>query len=144
MRDAGYLLDVNVLVALTDRNHVHHAVVTKWFDGNKNEKWGTCPLTEGGFLRVVTNPAIGALTIEEATEILIRLAKQTRYIFWPITQSWVEVASQFEGRVFGHQQVTDACLLGLAIKEGVVLVTLDKAVRHLAGAEFQQNLLVLE
>jgi len=34
--------------------------------------------------------------------------------------------------------------LGLAIKEKGVLVTFDKAIQYMAGAEFSQNVLILE
>jgi predicted nucleic acid-binding protein len=40
--------------------------------------------------------------------------------------------------------VTDAYLLGLAIKESGILVTFDRGLRYLAGSEFSRNLLVLE
>jgi predicted nucleic acid-binding protein len=40
--------------------------------------------------------------------------------------------------------VTDAYLLGLAIREDGVLVTFDRGLRYMAGAEFSRNLLVLE
>jgi len=143
LSDAKFLLDVNVLVALTDKNHVHHATVTRWIGTLRKESWGVCPFTEAGFLRVVTNPAIGALSIEEATEILIRLARQPGYMFWPILHPWTELAARLEDRIFGHQQIADACLLGLAIKEDGVLVTLDNAISYLAGTRFAQNLLVL-
>jgi len=46
--------------------------------------------------------------------------------------------------LFGHQQVTDAYLLGLAVKENGVLVTFDRGIKYLAGSQFQRNLLVLE
>jgi uncharacterized protein len=144
LSEAKYLLDVNVLVALADKNHVHNELVTRWFDGMGRASWGVCPFTEAGFLRVVTRLAIGALSIEEATEILTRFAKQPGYTFWPIMYPWSDLASALEGRIFGHQQITDACLLGLAIKESGVLVTLDKAIGHLAGTQFSRNLLVLE
>lgn len=47
-------------------------------------------------------------------------------------------------RIFGHQQVTDAYLLGLAIKEEGALVTFDKGIQYMAGAEFSQHVLLLE
>jgi hypothetical protein len=40
--------------------------------------------------------------------------------------------------------VTDAYLLGLAIKEDGVLVTFDPGIRYMAGAEFSRNVLVLQ
>lgn len=144
MNRAGYLFDVNVLVALTDKSHIHHPLVTRWFNTEGGKNWGVCAFTEAGFLRVVTRPAIGALTMEEATEILRRHASHPGYRFWPASAPWISLAAPFESRIFGHQQITDVYLLGLAVKEGGVLVTLDKAIRHLAGAENEQSLMVLE
>jgi uncharacterized protein len=144
LSEANFLLDVNVLVALADRSHIHHLTVTKWFDGNPGVRWGVCPFTEAGFLRVVTRSAPGALTVEEATEVLARLAKQSGYRFWPIMHPWSELVADLKGRIFGPQQVTDACLLGLVIREKGVLVTLDQAIGHLAGTSFAENLLVLK
>jgi uncharacterized protein len=144
LNEAKFLLDVNVIVALADKNHVHHETVTRWFEAHGTGGWAVCPFTEAGFLRVVTRPAIGALSIEEATEILARLAKHSGYGFLSIEYSWADLFPYFTNRIFGHQQITDACLLGLAIKENGVLVTLDKAIIHLAGTQFARNLLVLE
>jgi hypothetical protein len=59
-------------------------------------------------------------------------------------QSWVDLTVPFAHRILGHQQVSDAYLLGLAIKENGVLVTFDRGIKYLAGSEFSQNLLVLE
>ncbi len=54
------------------------------------------------------------------------------------------LTAPFAARIFGHQQVTDAYLLGLAIKENGVLVTFDKGIQYMAGAEFSRNVLLLE
>jgi predicted nucleic acid-binding protein len=51
------LLDVNVLVALFDPVHVHHEAAHKWFGQNRKSGWATCPLTENGMVRVLSNPA---------------------------------------------------------------------------------------
>jgi hypothetical protein len=37
-----------------------------------------------------------------------------------------------------------ACRFGLAVREGGVLVTMDKAIRYLAGAEYGKNLFLLD
>jgi hypothetical protein len=57
---------------------------------------------------------------------------------------WVDLTAPFAARISGHQQVTDAFLLGLAIKENGVLVTFDKGIQYMASAEFSQNVLLLE
>jgi hypothetical protein len=141
-----YLLDVNVLVALAEPGHEHHQRAQEWFSASGKGALGLCPLTEAGFLRVTTNPAFrpGPRPIEQAIAILQLLKGHPRYWYWEIKESWVNLTARFAWRILGHQQVTDAYLLGLAIKENGVLVTFDRGVKYLAGSEFSQNLLVLE
>jgi predicted nucleic acid-binding protein len=86
----------------------------------------------------------GPRTIEEATELLHRLSRHPGYRFWPMTAEWSVLAAPFRERLFGHQQITDAYLLGLAVKENGILVTLDRGLSYLAGAQYSGNLLVLE
>ena len=143
MSKAKYLLDVNMLIALLDQDHVHHVRVLNWFSSSSRD-WGVCAFSEAGFLRVATNPKTGMFSIEEASEALDSLVKVSGYRFWPITSGWTSLAEPFYERMFGHQQVTDAYLLGLAVKEDGVLVTMDKSIRYLAGQRYSRNLLVLE
>jgi uncharacterized protein len=142
------LLDLNVLVALTDVEHIHRQRAERWFLSTGKGNWGVCPLTEAGFIRVTTNPAMqpGIITLERAIAILQALRVHPGYHYWPITdgESWVAVTAPFASRISGHQQVTDAYLLGLAIKEGGVLVTFDRGLKYMAGPEFARNVLVLE
>lgn len=143
MNRAGYLLDVNVLIALVDEGHVHHAKVRAWLRA-ANQPWGTCAFTEAGFLRITTNHLTGVLTLEKAIQTLNDLAAHPRFHFWPIAASWPALAAPFSKRIFGHKQITDAYLLGLAVKEKGVLVTLDRGIRHMAGERYAGNVLVLE
>ena len=48
-----YLLDVNVLIALIDPNHVHHDRAHQWFAAEGVHAWATCATTENGLLRIV-------------------------------------------------------------------------------------------
>jgi toxin-antitoxin system PIN domain toxin len=139
----NHLLDVNVLFALSDEGHVDHLKVIRWFSAPGLD-WGICALSEAGFLRLSANPIIGKLTMEEATGILGALVKRPGFRYWPIRDTWKTLAAPFGGRVFGHQQITDAYLLGLAVKENGVLVTMDKAIRYMAGPRYSKNLLVLK
>lgn len=41
-----YLLDVNVLVALIDPNHVGHEAAHHWFETEGGKAWATCPINE--------------------------------------------------------------------------------------------------
>lgn len=141
-----HLLDVNVLIALTEPGHGHYQKAQEWFSSSANSPWGACPFTEAGFLRVTTNPAFrpGPRTLEQASAILQGLKGHPRYWFWEMDRSWVDLTVRFAHRVFSHQQITDAYLLGLAIKQDGVLVTFDRGLKYMAGDEFSRNLLVLE
>jgi hypothetical protein len=75
--------------------------------------------------------------------ILQTLKGHPGYWYWEIKESWVTLTARFAARILGHQQVTDAYLLGLAIKENGVLVTFDRGIKYMAGSEFSQNVLIL-
>jgi toxin-antitoxin system PIN domain toxin len=138
-----YLLDVNILIALTETEHIHHRTVMRWFN-TPGLDWGLCAFSEAGFLRVSTNSKSGSNTIEESNAVLGKLESHPGYRYWPITVGWSDLAEPFRERIFGHQQIADAYLLGLAINENGVLVTLDKAIKFLAGERYSKHLLVLE
>jgi uncharacterized protein len=141
-----HLLDLNVLVALTDSEHRHYRKVQEWFDAHGKSDFGICPLTEAGFVRVTTNPTYpsGPRKFELATAILQMLKGHPGYWYCEMVESWDPLTAPFAARITGHQQVTDAYLLGLAIKQNGVLVTLDKAIQYMAGAKFRDNVCVLE
>ena len=138
-----YLLDVNVLVALTTRNHVHHELVKKWFYAAPGLHWAICAFTEAGFLRNATAPRPEQITMSEATAVLKQLAQHPGYHYLPIDTDWQTLCSPFFSRLYGTKQVTDAYLLGLAVQSRMVLVTMDKAISHLAGTEYTKHVLVL-
>ena len=143
---ARYLLDLNALIFLADPDGLHYSAMQKWFDSSGKEDWGICPLTESGFVRVTTNPAYRGptRTIAQATAILAEFASHPGYRYWSIADKWAVLTAPFSARLLGHQQVTDAYLLGLAIKERGVLVTFDKGIKYLAGTDYSRNLLVLD
>jgi toxin-antitoxin system PIN domain toxin len=140
-----YLLDLNALIAFGDPDHEHHDAIQKWFLSSGNVDWGVCPLTEAGFVRVTTNPSYrpASRTIQQATAVLDDFATHPGYRYWPITEKWATLTAPFSPRLLGHQQVTDACLLGMAVKAKGILVTFDRGIRYLAGNDYSANLLVL-
>lgn len=139
---ARYLLDVNVFLALLSENHIHHQLVTSWFNV-PGLQWAICPFTEVGFLRNATAARSGQITLSEATAVLARIARQPGYHYLPITADWQTLCSPFFPRLYGTKQVTDAYLLGLAVRNGLVLVTMDKGVMHLAGSAYSGQVLLL-
>ena len=140
------LLDVNVLVALLWPAHEGHERAQNWFARNAGGGWATCPMTQAGFLRIVSNPAFSrdAVTPKEAIQLLAANMQHRAHQFWADEIDVVEAMVPFAERLKGHQQVTDAYLLGMAIKSDGVLVTFDRGLRYMAGPRFSKNLLVLE
>lgn len=130
---SGYLLDVNVLIALTWPTHVHHVAARAWFDRNSRAGWATCPITELGFVRVSSNPRAirDAVAPAEAIAMLERLAALPGHRWWP-DEVPVALAGPFESlSLIGHRQLTDAYLLALARHHGGRLATLDRGVPDL-------------
>ena len=141
---AKILLDVNVLIALTEPGHTHHLTAQKWFESSSKDIWGICPFTEAGFLRIATDPVRGTgRSVAQATAVLRALEGLQGFWYWPVDESWVSLTARFAARISGHKQVTDAYLLGLAIRQEGVLVTFDRGLKDLAGDEFARNVHLL-
>jgi toxin-antitoxin system PIN domain toxin len=140
-----HLLDVNVLIALQWEGDRAHSRVRKWFLEVGRHSFATCALTQAGFARVLSNPALTGISVEidEAQELIQSLTRLDGHRFWPIDLDLSESVALFTGRLHGFRQVTDAYLLGLAIHRKGTLVTLDKAIPHLAGHEFRKQVTLL-
>jgi predicted nucleic acid-binding protein len=134
---------VNVVVALAERTHVHNGIVRGWFYKSSDLQWAMYAFTESGFLRIVTAPRPGQIPLPDATAILNQLTQHPGYRYLSITADWQTLCSPFFARLYGTNQVTDAYLLGLAVREGLVFVTMDKGILHLAGEEFRKHVLLL-
>ncbi|HKD84170.1 MAG TPA: TA system VapC family ribonuclease toxin [Terriglobales bacterium] len=142
----GYLLDVNVLIALVRVDHIAHKTARRWFERLGGSHWATCAMTEGGFVRIITNPRFldSPPDMGEALDMLRLLTRLSGHQFWTMDLSFVETVAPVQERLFGHQQVTDAYLLGLAIKKRGKLATFDRGVSVLAGRELHRYLEIIE
>jgi predicted nucleic acid-binding protein len=83
---------------------------------------------EAGFVRILSNPAFSAyaVTPKEALEALEITMRHPAHRFWPDDLGVSEALAGLKSRLYGHQQVTDAYLLGLAIHHKGKLATLDQ------------------
>lgn len=124
------LLDVNVLVALFDPNHIHHDLAHDWFAEHGSAGWATCPITEAGFVRVVSNPKYSpeATRPAAALDLLDRFCRSGGHQFWPDAVSWLEKSRFALDQARGHRQLTDVYLLGLATKMNGTLTTFDRTI----------------
>jgi toxin-antitoxin system PIN domain toxin len=122
------LLDVNFLIALFDPDHVHHEAAHAWFSSERGSGWATCPLTENGVVRILSNPAYSP-SAERPAEIAARLAAfraSGDHAFWPDDVSICD-AKLFRLGI-GHRQLTDAYLLALAVRRSGRLATFDRSI----------------
>jgi uncharacterized protein len=133
MTVSAYLLDVNLLVALLWPSHSQHDVAVRWFARHRSSGWATCPITQTGFVRVVSNPAFSrdAPSASQAFAVLKVNLDAVDHRFWPDAWPYGETVAACGVRVEGHQQVTDAYLLGLALKNGGLLATFDAGIATL-------------
>jgi toxin-antitoxin system PIN domain toxin len=139
----GYLPDVNVLVALSDPEHSGHDAAVTWHQSIGASKFHLCPITEAGFVRLMANPLVGGESISSALLLLRQVATLPTLAHLHVSPSWLELIEPFRSRLHGYRQVTDALLLGLAIRHDAVLVTLDQKIQALAGSQFKENVLTL-
>jgi toxin-antitoxin system PIN domain toxin len=134
---SGYLLDTNILIALLWPSHTKHHAAVKWFAARRTKGWATCPFTQAGFVRIVSNPAFSrdAAPPQEAARILALNTAATDHAFWHDEIPFAMAAAHAGTRLLGFQQVTDCYLLGLAIHKGGILATLDGGIEALLGPD---------
>jgi uncharacterized protein len=128
------LLDVNALLALAWPNHQFHGKVLTRLDQRPAPRWATCALTQLGFVRLSANPKIVETrkTPAQAVSLLAELTADQQHVYLDTLPALPIVASMFR-RLLGHQQVTDAYLLGVAEARGATLLTLDRRIVPPAG-----------
>ena len=121
------LLDVNVLIALLWPPHAAHARAQRWFAQNAHQGWATCAMTQASFVRIVSNPVFSRRVVSplDALEVLSGSLQHPAHRFWAEDVGVMQALAHFGRCLIGHQQITDAYLLGLAIHKKGRLVTLD-------------------
>ena len=124
------LLDVNVLVALFDPDHVHHDLAHDWFADHVQDGWATCPVTENGFVRVVSHPRFLATPLRSAVALdqLRKFCASGHHHFWADSVSLRDAALFDLSAAGGHRQITDVYLLGLATSMKGRLATFDRTI----------------
>ncbi len=121
MNSPIYLLDANILIALSTPDHSAHGRAVHWF--GQITKFATCPITQGALVRFHMRWAQQP-SMARAQTIIRRIAAMPQHHFWPDDIDFQTVA---EKGVTGHRQVTDAYLVALAIAHGGQLATMDEA-----------------
>ncbi|WBQ19080.1 TA system VapC family ribonuclease toxin [Sphingobium yanoikuyae] len=134
-----YLLDVNVLVALIDPNHVGHEAAHLWFEAEGSKAWATCPITENGVIRIVGNvryPSTPGSPAEVAS-IMAQMCRLPGHSFWAEDISLLNADHVDASQILTSAQVTDTFLLALAVARKGKLATFDRRLtaRGVAGGK---------
>ena len=123
------LLDINVLIALHDRDHVHHTRAGEWLEAHIEQGWASCPLTQNGCLRIMSQS--GYRSPQPLALLVQMLQSSTATSFH---QLWADDISILDAAQFRHshihspRQLTDLYLLALAVKNKGCLVSFDQRI----------------
>lgn len=124
------LLDVNVLIALHDSDHVHHRHASAWLRAHIGHGWASCPLTQNGCLRIMSQPGYAQPQPLGSLVTMLERSTSTRFHeFWADGISLLDRAHFHHAHIHSPRQLTDLYLLALAVHHGGRLVTFD---RHIA------------
>ena len=119
-----FLLDVNVLMAVLWENHEHHQVARAWL--RRTTDFATCPVTQLGFARVSSHPALGySMSPDQAFGVLRAFLADARHHFVPDDLSCEDRALHTD-LIVSANQVTDHYLVALAQHHRFTLATLDE------------------
>ncbi len=123
-----YLLDVNVLLALSDPMHIHHEAAHRWFAVKGQSAWATCPITENSFVRIASHPNYPNRPGDVLVVLLIlrQFCVMAGHHFWSEDVSIRELLQP--NVLIPHSQITDVFLLGLAVHKGGKLATFDQRI----------------
>jgi toxin-antitoxin system PIN domain toxin len=139
------LLDVNVLIALLDSDHASHDSAIDWFAKHARQGWASCPITQNGCIRIMSNPAYPSpLPVQAVIAHLTEACRQDIHKFWQDEVSLLDSDVVDSTRIHGPRQLTDIYLLALAVQHEGRLVTFDTGIPIAAvRTATTQNLLIL-
>ncbi len=136
MTGTVWLLDANLLIALTHAAHVHHREAHTWFTQVPKRQFATCAMTQLAFVRLSCNPRVvgESITPTLALRALDELAAHPQHGYWAESPEPLRMGTLNSPALVGHRQVTDAYLLGLAVQHRQTLATLDRGLVSYATA----------
>lgn len=118
-----FLLDANVLIALTHPEHAHHGPARRWF-GSEREV-AMCPISQGALVRFMIRMGEPARVVADTMRVL---SEHPRVRVWADDVDYADVDL---ADVTGHGQVTDVYLAALAVRHGGRLATFDQGLAQL-------------
>lgn len=127
-----HLLDTNVLIALLDPDQPFHDTTAQWFFADPKREWLTCPITENGTLRILSQKNYPRpRSISAVFETLLSLTGfgHHEHIFDNVSLLDEQESMR---HIQGSAQITDTYLLMLARSHGADFATLDRRITPVA------------
>lgn len=124
--------DINLLLALSWRNHLMHDAAQEWFGARDGAPWASCPVTQAGLLRLSLQPAVVGRSVawHEATSLLHRLLGLRGARQWALPADLLSASFVGSAPVSGHRQVSDLVLVAVARHHEGRLATFDRSLPH--------------
>jgi uncharacterized protein len=123
------LLDSNVSIALLDAQHVMHAAAQAWLSQELEAGWASCPVTQNGVLRILSQPAYPN--------------HHPSHQFWNGGVSLISASEVNWRQLLGHRQITDAYLLAVAVAQAGRFVSFDQRISTALVPNAQASQLVV-
>jgi len=120
-----YVLDANVLIAVLDQQHEHHAAALEWFMTLGERAAITCPTIENACLRYFVRTGVSA---SDSYAVLTGLKADRRVTFVEESTSMSEASLH---GVIGFRQITDVYLCQVAAQADALLATFDGGLHRL-------------
>jgi uncharacterized protein len=127
------LYDVNSLIALFDPQHTQHLKIRARHEAQAALGWATCPITQNGLLRIVSQPKYtNPSTVSELRALLASATNDQS------NELWADDISLADSQVIDAQialtsgMLTSVYLLALAVKNNGRLITFDSRISHRA------------
>lgn len=134
-----HLPDINFWLALAFEVHAHHRMAEAWFKKTGPDTCAFCRLTQQGFLRLATNPAVfkdEAVTMEKAWSCYDSLTEDERVYFvgepLGLEKAWRLLTKK---RRYSHGVWNDAYLAAFAQIANLEIVTFDRGFREYPKAK---------
>lgn len=118
-----FLIDANVLIALTVSEHEHHETAQAWL--KSVERVAICPIVQGSLARFLLRSGECGSTV---ASVLSQLRTMPKLEFWNDDLDYADI--RLDG-LRGQKQVTDTYLAALAAAHHGRLATFDRALCEL-------------
>ena len=139
----GFLLDVNLLIALLDHDHMHHEIaVAWWLQSNAQMGWASCPITQNGCIRIMSNPGYSSrisISVSDVADKLREVTSTSYHTFIPDNINPLDSSNIKWANIQKSKDITDVYLLALAVHNDYQFATLDRKVRKEALRNFSDD-----